>query len=130
MKKQWAIGVILGIVSLCGFWIYRSIVEKNFRAEIIKSLTEIHAQIGSVLAKDIVDDFKRKAAIINAGPYEVAGILRDGDKEILARAQDVTRLRDRFLGVEKQVKERYGGELPTWLKEDRIWRSLDKTFQG
>jgi uncharacterized protein (UPF0254 family) len=39
-------------------------------------------------------------------------------------------LRNRFIALEEDIKRRYDGALPTWLKDDRNWRYLDKRYGG
>jgi hypothetical protein len=110
-KNKWTVGAILCLIFFGGFWIYRSIDEQNFRVETLKTFVEIRADLDGLKAVETRWRFF-------GGSTD--DLMKNSDKIILVR--------DRFHALEKSVKERNGGGLPSWIKDDRVWKFLNQEF--
>jgi hypothetical protein len=107
-------------LAIVGAWLHREREERLYRQRALAEMSEILSNYYRMDA-----DYEKALSR--------ALFVRDGNElnKLLAphrrRGGDI---RNRFIALENEIKERNGGALPAWLKDDRAWRRLDKIYGG
>lgn len=101
--------------------------QTAFRRATESLLTSIADCQSKVEAAFIFEKHRDQIALAALAPTRNSPSIEDF-RRAAQRSEAMQPVREIFLLVEKITKEKYGGALPAWLKDNREWRQLDKAF--
>lgn len=102
--------------------------EGRYRQLVAATLADLKNCHAKVEGDFYIDDLNLQRAALGASSTRRIEI--EGRRRInsLEKIRTQAPLHEKLLLIEKEIKERYNGALPDWVKDNRDWRYLDKAF--
>lgn len=107
----------------------KKLAEAKYRRQVETALGQLKACHVAVEASYLRDDMALQRAAIGRSGSLLIEIQTRRQLLPLKKIETLAPIKSHFLALEKNIKERYSGALPDWVKDNREWRYLDKAFQ-
>lgn len=102
--------------------------EGRYRQLVAATLTDLKNCHLKIEEEFYIDDLNLQRAALGASSTRRIEIEGRRRMNSLEKIRTQAPLHEKLLLIEKEIKERYNGVLPDWVKDNRDWRYLDKAF--
>jgi hypothetical protein len=127
-RESLYVAALVGFCVLVGWYVLANRSDQEFKQTTASDLRQLVKEAAEIKSARLEAESKAETKMIGADAEQSIHLRYDIERGRLQELIDLEPLRDRFLALEKRIKEANGGIIPEWVKDNRDWQYLDKEW--